>query len=138
MNFDQYSYVFKDQRLSMRAKGLFVYLDTVMDHDFDIQELMDQTRDTLKMLVAGLKELTDAGYVYRKRDERTIGIRYFTFRKPVSKKQALIYIQNYIEDHTANDFDKILLGEVHEKRRKSTKRVCISDAEREIRYGNGT
>lgn len=57
-----------DKRLSWKAKGVFAYLYSKPDHwDFSSVRMKNDSKDGRDALLAGLKELEEAGYLKRNR-----------------------------------------------------------------------
>ena len=89
----------RDDRLSWKARGIFVYLWSMSDGwDFRINEVVKHARDGRDSLKAGLKELEDYGYLtrkYRKGDDgRFNGYDWVLADSPADGKPTMKAVEN--------------------------------------------
>lgn len=82
-------YGLEDERLSWKAKGLLAYLLSKPDDwKIYVTELANHAKDKKDSIRAGIKELTECGYISmtRIRDEknRFKGVQYVVYERPVS------------------------------------------------------
>ena len=80
--------IFKDYRLSFKAKGLLCQMLSLPDGwEYSVEGLARLTSDGTSAITSGLKELEDAGYFRRERvrkDNRLAGIEYIISETPNS------------------------------------------------------
>ena len=80
--------IFKDYRLSLKAKGLLCQMLSLPDNwEYSVQGLAKLTSDGTSAITSGLKELEEAGYFRRERireGNRLAGIEYIISETPNS------------------------------------------------------
>jgi hypothetical protein len=65
-NNDEIQTIWHDERLSMKAKGLFGYMNTKPStYDFACKRIANDMRDAVKSVVSAMKELENLGYLNR-------------------------------------------------------------------------
>ena len=63
---DEGQAIWHDDRLSMKAKGLFGYMNTKPStYDFACKRIANDMRDAVKSVVSAMKELENLGYLNR-------------------------------------------------------------------------
>lgn len=63
---DESQTIWHDDRLSMKAKGLFGYMNTKPStYDFACKRIANDMRDAVKSVVSAMKELENLGYLNR-------------------------------------------------------------------------
>ena len=80
--------IFKDYRLSFKAKGLLCQMLSLPDNwEYSVEGLAKLTSDGTSAITSGLKELEDAGYFRRERvrkDNKLAGVEYIISETPNS------------------------------------------------------
>lgn len=80
--------ILKNEKLSWKAKGIFVYLISLPDDwVIHLSEVMKHSLGGKKNLYSGIRELINYGYIKkvpikRKKDNIILGVRYEVFEKP--------------------------------------------------------
>lgn len=101
--------IVRDQNLTWKARGIFVYLYSQSDEwDFYETEVAKHSTDGRDSLRSGLKELEDNGYLVRKRNRnekgQLVNSEWIIYDNPVLKKTML---ENPMYDNSMLDNDTL-------------------------------
>lgn len=110
------NFICKDNRLSWKAKGIWLYaFSRPDDWEFNIGDLVNQSTDGIDSVRAGLKELSDIGYLQRSRlrnQDGTLGKAEWVFYEtPEQIKQCLPEVENPILDNPKQEKATLLSTE---------------------------
>jgi hypothetical protein len=97
----------QDEKLSWKAKGIFNYFVTRPPHwSIKIADLFSKSKDGMNSLNSGIKELIEAGYLFRIIKKTDKGIitnwAYLTKETPCSDKEIIPFIPEGYKLHSKN------------------------------------
>lgn len=121
--------IFKDNRLSLKAKGLLCQMLSLPDGwEYSVKGLSTMSSDKYSAITSGLKELEEIGYFRREQRfdrGKFAGYEYIVSETPIVKNSDFTFSENPISENTISENQTQLNTKESNTNKSKTKNIHI-------------